>query len=112
MNDKTDLLERVRAAFAEVPGVEEKRMFGSMGFLVRGHLCVGVRPDRIMFRIDPVAHDKAIQKNGCKTVVMRGREYRGYVQVDAQALKSQYSLERWIDRALSHNRSLPPKKKG
>jgi len=50
-----DLVNRVRSALAHVPDVEEKRMFGSLGFLVRGKLCIGARPDRIMCRIDPAA---------------------------------------------------------
>jgi TfoX/Sxy family transcriptional regulator of competence genes len=105
----TDLLERVRSALAGAPGMTERRMFGSMGFLVRGHLCVSCRPQRIMCRIDPGLHDAAILESGCSTVVMKGHECRGYVYVDADSLRTARMLRRWIDLALSHNQTLTPK---
>jgi TfoX/Sxy family transcriptional regulator of competence genes len=82
-------------------------MFGGTGFMVRGHLCVTARPARIMCRIDPATHAAAIKRKGCRTVIMRGREYRGYVHVDAAALRTQASLKSWIERALEFNRTLP-----
>lgn len=110
MSSEIDLLDRVRAALADIPDVTEKRMFGGVGFLVRGHLCVSCRPQRIMCRIDPAIHDEVIRQDGCRTMVMGGREYRGYVHVDAESVRTQRSLKRWIDLALSYNESLPSKK--
>lgn len=109
MDRKSDLLQRIRAALAGAPGVTEKRMFGSMAFMVQGNLCVSCRPDRIMCRIDPARHDEAVKQGGCRTVVMRGRECRGYVYVDAESVRTQRSLRRWIDMALSYNKSLDAK---
>jgi len=106
-----DLVERVRAALTDIPKVKEKRMFGSTGFMVRGHLCVTARATRIMCRIDPATHSAAIKRKGCETVVMKGREYLGYVYVDAAALASKKALQYWIDSALAFNRTLPVKTK-
>jgi TfoX/Sxy family transcriptional regulator of competence genes len=103
---KPGLVERVRTAFQGVPGVEEKRMFGSTAFLVRGRLCVGARAGRIMCRIDPAGHDAALRRPGCTAVVMKGRELRGYVHVAATALSTSRALRYWIDLALRHNQSL------
>lgn len=100
------LVERVRAALKGLPGVKETRMFGSTAFMVRGHLCVAARPERIMCRIDPACHDDAVKRRGCQTVVMGGRDYRGYVHVGADALKTKRALREWIERALAFNRTL------
>src|SRR6185503_18609062 len=97
------LIERVRAALVGVSKVKEKRMFGGTGFMVRGNLCITARPTRIMCRIDPSTHDAAIKRKGCRTVVMKGREYKGYVHVDASALQTRKSLLYWISRALEFN---------
>jgi TfoX/Sxy family transcriptional regulator of competence genes len=107
MNSKPDLLSRVRSALADVPDVTEKRMFGSLGFLVRGKLCVSYRPERIMCRIGPTQHEKALEQAGCTTVVMRGRECPGYVYVAADTLKTDRAVKRWIALALAHNATLP-----
>jgi TfoX/Sxy family transcriptional regulator of competence genes len=82
-------------------------MFGGTGFMVRGNLCITARPARIMCRIDPSTHDVAIKRKGCRMVVMKGREYRGYVHVDASAVRTKAALESWVKRALEFNRTLP-----
>jgi TfoX/Sxy family transcriptional regulator of competence genes len=101
------LLSRVRAALAGVPKVKEKRMFGSTGFMVRGKLCITARPTRLMCRIDPATHSAAIKRNGCRTVIMKGRRYQGYVFVDAAAVKTKKALMYWVSQALEFNRTLP-----
>ena len=105
--ERTRLVDRVRAALQGVPQVEEKRMFGGNGFMVRGHLCVTARPTRIMCRIDPALHEAAIKRKGARTVIMRGREYLGYVHVDASALTTQRALAYWVKLALRFNATLP-----
>jgi TfoX/Sxy family transcriptional regulator of competence genes len=105
-NPDEDLVSRVRAALAAVPDVVEKKMFGSIGFMVRGHLCVSARPGRIMCRIDPARHGAAIRRKGCQTVVMKGRPCQGYVYVDAQALIGAQALSDWLNQALEYNRIL------
>lgn len=97
------LVARVRRLLSPIRGVEEKRMFGSTAFLVGGKLCVSARAERIMCRIAAERHDAAIARPGCQTVVMRGRSYRGYVYVAADAVTSARALKYWVTLALNHN---------
>lgn len=111
---KTDLtndplVARVRAELAEVSGVEEKRMFGSVAFMVRGNLCVAARTERILCRFDPAQNDEILKRDGVTAMVMRGRQYPGYVHIAAAAVNSKRELRQWIDLALAHNKSLPAK---
>ncbi|HET6568047.1 MAG TPA: TfoX/Sxy family protein [Rhodothermales bacterium] len=101
-----NLVSRVRAALAHVPGVEEKKMFGSIAFMVRGKMCVGVRAERIMCRIDPTVHAAAVERKGCQTVIMKGRQYRGYVYVDAESVGTNGALKYWVDQALDYNKAI------
>jgi hypothetical protein len=100
------LLGRVRAALAHLPNVEEKRMFGGTAFMVRAKMCITVGRGRIMCRIDPAFHDAALKRQGCQTVIMRGRQYRGYVYVNADSLKAKNALKYWIDLALTYNNAI------
>ena len=102
-----DLVSRVRQALADVPDLREKRMFGSLGFMVRGHLCITARPERLMCRIDPALHDEAVKQPGCETVEMKGRPYRGYVFVASSALATKTALRHWVHLCLAHNATLP-----
>ena len=97
------LVNRVKAALGGIPRVEEKRMFGGVTFMVRGKMCVSARPKRIMCRIDPAIHDAVLERKGCRTVVMQGRQYRGYVYVDAAAVRTKGDLDYWIGLALDFN---------
>jgi TfoX/Sxy family transcriptional regulator of competence genes len=96
------LIDRVRAALADVAGVKERKMFGSIAFMVRGKMCVSARAERIMCRIDPSLHDAAVKREGCRTVVMGGRQYRGYVHVDSEAVKTGRALKYWMKLALDY----------
>jgi hypothetical protein len=49
-----------------------------------------------MCRIDPEIHDAALERKGCRTVVMKGRKYRGYVYVEAEADQSARETDRRV----------------
>ena len=66
-------------------------------------MCISAGKGRIMCRIDPDVHESALKREGCRTVIMKGRQYRGYVYVDADALKAQSSLDYWINLSLEYN---------
>ena len=97
------LVDRVRTALRTGRPIEEKRMFGGIAFMVDSKMCVSVGKARIMCRIDPAIHDAVLKRNGCTTVVMKGRAYRGYVHVAADALKTQGDLDYWVRLALDFN---------
>ncbi|CAG0947215.1 hypothetical protein ANRL1_03818 [Anaerolineae bacterium] len=103
MTHNDDLLNRVRAALAHIPHVDEKRMFGGTAFMVSGKMCVTVNKERIMCRIDPAFHNAALERTGCRAVIMKGRPYRGYVYVDAAVLTTTSDLEYWVGLALDYN---------
>ncbi len=107
-----ELSSRVRAALAHLPNVEEKKMFGSTAFMVRGKICISARAERIMCRIDPALHDVALKRKGCRTVVMKGRQYRGYVYVEAESVRTKHALKYWVDLALNYNKAIASTNKG
>ncbi len=108
-NEKLTL--RVREALAGVKNVEEKRMFRGVVFMVNGKMCITAGDDNYMFRIDPALHDEAIKKKGVSTVVMGGRNYKGYVRVKYDAVKSKKDFDYWINLALEFNKFAKAAKK-
>ena len=104
MAEEEGLLERVRAAMSEVDDVVEKRMFGGVAFMVKGKMCMTVRPARIMCVIDPAMHEQLAKRKGAQKVVMRGKEFKGYLRVQKQALKNKEDLDYWVKIAIGYNR--------
>jgi len=101
INEK--LTGRVRAAFADITDVEEKKMFSGIAFMVDGKMCVSVRDARIMCRVDPALHDELFNEPGCSTMIMNGREYKGYILVNESVLTTKKQLNYWIQLALDYN---------
>ena len=106
MTTDEEIASRVRAALAHVPDVSEKRMFGSIAFMVKGKLCISARAERIMYRIDPALHAAALKRTGCQPVIMKGRQYRGYVYVNTDVVKTKSALKYWVDLALNYNETI------
>jgi len=99
-----ELTNRVRKVLADIPNVEEKKMFSGITFMVNGKMCITVGNDRIMCRIDPAIHEKVIERKGCRTVIMKGREYRGYVYVSEEGMKTKKDFDYWVSLALDFNK--------
>jgi TfoX/Sxy family transcriptional regulator of competence genes len=97
------LLKKLREAFKDVSNVEEKKMFSGVAFMVNNKLCVTVGKDKIMCRINPDLHDELIQNPGCTTVVMKGKEYKGYIWISESALTSKKEISHWVKLALDFN---------
>jgi TfoX/Sxy family transcriptional regulator of competence genes len=103
---------RVRQALASQANVEEKKMFRGIAFMLNDKLCISVGDDRLMLRIDPSLHDEALQ-SGASTVIMKGRECKGYVYVKEDAVQRKKDFDYWINLALSFNpKAKASKKKG
>lgn len=105
------IAERIRGALAHLPDVKEKKMFGGLAFLVNGKMCLTAGPERMMCRIDPNIHDGEVTRDGCTTVVMKGREYKGYIYVSEESLKQDDEFKHWIKLALDFNEALPSNEK-
>lgn len=78
-------------------------MFGGLAFMINDKMCITVGENRMMCRIDPALHQEATQKDGCTTVTMRNREYKGYVHVREEVLHSDKALNYWLQLALDFN---------
>jgi TfoX/Sxy family transcriptional regulator of competence genes len=106
-----NLTARIRAALGDLRNVEEKRMFRGVTFMVNDKMCITAGDNKIMCRIDPAIHEEAIKRQGCETVKMRGREYKGYVYVSEDGINTKKDLEYWIQLALAFNKKAKSSKK-
>ena len=107
------MTQRLRESLAGIPNVEEKRMFRGVTFMVNGKMSMSAGDDEFMFRIDPAKHEEAVQHEGVRAVVMKGRNYIGYVRVHEDFVKTKRELDYWVKLALEFNAKAKaaPKKK-
>lgn len=103
--------DRIRESIGELPGVDEKYMFGGVCFMVKGKMCVGVVGDEMMCRIGPDVYEEALEKKGCREMVFTGRPMKGYVYVNEDGMKSKRDFEFWINLCLAFNSKAKASKK-
>jgi TfoX/Sxy family transcriptional regulator of competence genes len=106
----TELADRVRELLAPERGVDEKRMFGGLAFLINGHMTVAASGQGgLLVRVPPQESDKLLDRAHVSPMVMAGREARGWLRVDSEGLKTKRQLEGWVARGVKYVHSLPPK---
>jgi TfoX/Sxy family transcriptional regulator of competence genes len=103
MAHNENLANRIREALAHLPNVEEKRMFGGLAFMVNNKMLVAAGADRMMCRFDPTLHEEITKTKACAPVMMRGREYKGFVHVSDEHIKDKREFDYWIELALAYN---------
>jgi TfoX/Sxy family transcriptional regulator of competence genes len=106
----TGLADRVRELLAPLGNVDEKRMFGGLAFLVNGNMAVAVSGrGGLMVRVPPDATEKLLGRAHVFSMVMSGRDVRGWIRVDADGVKTTRQLTGWVTRGADYARSLPRK---
>jgi len=103
------LAERVRDALREQREISERRMFGGLAFMYRGHMFVGILGDTLMARVGPDQTSDALRRPGARKMDFTGKPMKGYVFVSPDAVESDSALERWVAQCLAYAGSLPPK---
>jgi TfoX/Sxy family transcriptional regulator of competence genes len=105
------LTNRLRELLQDIPDIEEKKMFSGMTFMVNGKMCIGCGNDEIMCRIDPALHDELAEQPGVRTMIMKGREMKGYLYVQEDAIKTKKQLSHWVNLCLDYNQHAKASKK-
>ena len=107
-----DLANRIRELIADVPDLDEQRMFGGLAFLIGGHMAVAASGQGgLLVRVDPDETDALAGKPHARRFEMRGREMRGWLRVDPEGVRTKRQLEAWVRRGVAYARSLPPKRR-
>ena len=102
-----ELADRIRDLLVGRAEHTEQRMFGGLAFLVAGHMAVAAsREGGLLVRVDPAERDRLLTSEGVGPMVMRGREMRGWLRVDAPAVRTKRQLSTWVDRGIATVQSL------
>jgi TfoX/Sxy family transcriptional regulator of competence genes len=103
------LAERIRQRLARRKDVEEKRMFGGVGFLLNGNLLVGVWKDSLVVRLGPDEGEEALKEPHVGEFDITGRAMKGWVLVRPEGVEDDAQLDDWIQRTLKFVGTLPAK---
>ena len=103
------LAARIRDALARKKNVEEKTMFGGIGFLLNGNMLVGVWKNSLIVRLGPDAYDDTLLEPHVRAFDITGRPMRKWVAVEPEGVEDDGQLKDWIERATKFVKTLPKK---
>lgn len=103
------LAQRIRDAIARRRGFVEKKMFGGVGFLLYGNMCVGVWKNSLIARLGPEQAEKALKKPHVVEFDITGRPMKGWVMIEPDGIDTEKQLSGWIEQSIEFVATLPKK---
>ena len=74
----------------------QKKMFGGLGFMIDGKMCVGVVKNDLMLRIVDENYDEVLEMPHVRPMDFTGRPMKGFVYVDPAGVSNDASLQKWL----------------
>ncbi|MDA0240467.1 MAG: TfoX/Sxy family protein [Proteobacteria bacterium] len=103
------LAVRIRELLDGEPGLDEKKMFGGIGYLINGNMACGIYGDALIVRVGPDAYEEALSKPHAGEFDITGRAMKGWVLVAAPGISEDDDLSAWIRQGTVFASSLPAK---
>jgi hypothetical protein len=105
-----ELADRIREVVGSERGLTERKMFGGLAFLIGGNMAVSASSKGgLLLRVDPADTEALVDPPHVGRFEMRGREMDGWLRVDAEAVKTDKAMRRWVSIGVAYARSLPAK---
>jgi hypothetical protein len=105
------LADRVRKVLTDQNDLCEKKMFQGLCFMVNGKMCVCVRGNELMCRINPIKVDRELENGNCREMIHSGKVMKGYIFVDEAGYKNPKDFKRLINLCLEFNKVAKASKK-
>ena len=103
-----DLAKRVKDKLSVAPFVE-KKLFGGVGFLLKGNMACGVQSEDLIVRVDPGKHAELLKRPHTRPFDLTGKPMKGWLIVEAAGCKTDRQLSAWVKEGVEFASSLPPK---
>jgi TfoX/Sxy family transcriptional regulator of competence genes len=103
------LAERLEEVLADHFNMEEKKMFGGIGWMLNGNMCVGIYKDWLVIRIGVEAAEKVLKEPNTKPMDITGKAMKGWAMIFPEGLEDDSDLNRFIQLAIDFVTTLPAK---
>lgn len=103
------LAERIRGFFGAGHDAAEKKMFGGLGFLIKGNMCCGVWRNDLILRVGREVCAELLGHPDVQAFDPAGRPMAGWLLVKPAGCRDDEALAKWLDLAIRFSGSLSPK---
>ena len=105
-----DLVDRFMEVTAARPAVTFRKMFGYPAAFLNGNLTTGLHQATWFVRLSESDAAELLGGGGGPFEPMPGRAMRGYIVLSPADAADVGAAGAWVDRAIAHVATLPPKK--
>lgn len=102
------LAQLLRERVEPLGTVVEKRMFGGLCFMLRGHMLCGVNGARLMMRVGKQHQAQALELPGSGAMDFTGTPLGGFIYLDPEVAEDD-GIDAALELARAFNATLPPK---
>lgn len=102
-----NLAARIRKNLARKKGIEEKKKFGGIIFMLHGNMLVGVWKDSLIVRLGDEQGEEALLELHVRPFDITGKPMKGWVLVNPAGIEDADQLKAWIQRAVKFVGKLP-----
>ena len=103
------LEKRISGLISKRKDFHSQKMFGGVGYLMRGNMCVAVWKDHLICRLGPEMASKSLRQKGAKPFDITGRAMKGWVMIAPEGMRTEASLKKWVSFAVDFVSTLPRK---
>ncbi len=110
MSYSTKLEAMIDAAVKRLQNVEKKKMFGGVGYLLKGNMAFGIWKDFLVVRMDRVQSEQNLKDRNVQPFDITGRPMAGWIMVKEAGRKNAVTLAKWMGIGKEYALALPDKK--
>ena len=105
-----DLAGRFGRVLGRFPDAERRKMFGYPAAFVGGNMVTGLHQRNWVVRLAEADQAAAVAEGATAFEPMPGRPMKNFVALPATILADEDGVARWVERAVGHGKTLPPKR--
>jgi hypothetical protein len=109
MANDQELEAAIDTAIARWRRFVKKRMFGGVGYMLRGNMCFGVHKANLIIRCGAKTYEQQLLKPGVRKFDITGRPMTGWVMLPKVEIGDDDDLKEWLTLAKKFVTTLPPK---
>ena len=109
MTYSTSLEDKIEDFVLQWDGIEKKKMFGGICYLINGNMSFGVWKDYLIVRMGPNLAAEKLKQDHVRQFDITGKPMKGWVMVEKASWNKKDELTGWLDIGRSFASSLPKK---
>lgn len=90
------LAKRLRPICEKIEGMEEKKMFGGIGYLLKGKMCVGIYKKFLVIRVGVETAEALLKKKEIRPMDITGKPMKGWAMVAPAGMATDKELKKYV----------------